>query len=267
MSVAFTAYRNNKNNYPYSICVISFDKSVVKAFESKNINLEPIATSDDESIFYSIFDDENGESRYDICFLYSENYSAHIITMLSEIRLITKIPIIVMSYVYDEAFAVNVLRIGADEYIINSVGRRDMNVRIEKIIEKRKYFKFNNLNINSNHRKNFEKIEENILLLDKFYKYFTPNEIKIITKLLENIGEIVYRQDLSILIRGYYHKQPDRSIDTLVSRIRKKLKLVNMTDYQIKSSSSLGYIMLGDKLGFFDKLSENIKLYGQDIDI
>lgn len=65
--------------------------------------------------------------------------------------------------------------------------------------------------------------------------------------------------------RGHYYKQPDRSVDNLVSRVRKKLKLLSMSDYQIKSSSSLGYVMLGDEQNFFSVLSKNIEQYEQNI--
>lgn len=264
MSSAFTVFRNNKSNYPYALCIISYDKNVIKAFDSKKITLETIVTSEDESIFYSIFDNEKEESRYDLCILYSDNYSSHIITMLSELKLIIEIPIIVISEVYDESLAVSTLRIGADDYIVNNIGRRDLNVRIEKFIENKKKHYKDYYSKNIIQTKITSKNENNILILDKFYKYFTPNEIKVISKLLENIGEIVYRQDLSIYTRGHYHKQPDRSVDNLISRIRKKLKSFSMSDYQIKSSSSLGYVMLGDEQNFFSVLSRNIEQYEQN---
>jgi len=264
MSAAFTVYRNNKNNYPYSLCVISYENDVVKALRSKNIILESIVTADDEAIFYSIFDYEQKDSNYDLCILYSENYSSHVITMLSELKLIIEIPIIVISAVYDEAYAVNILRLGADDYIVNNVGRRDLNVRIEIIIKNKKSSRIINDN-DINTKKQNSEFDDNILIFNNFYKYFTPNEIKVLNKLVENVGEIVYRQDLSIYTRGYYHKQPDRSVDNLISRIRKKLRLIGISDYQIKSSSSLGYVLVGDGSRFFNELSKNIELYEKSI--
>jgi DNA-binding response OmpR family regulator len=255
----FTIYKNKKNDHQYLICVISCDQNIIEIFKYKKIYLEPFLVGDDESIFRLLFEKEEGEINFDICIFYSENYSYNIIKIISEMKLITDIPILVVSESYDELFVVDLLRIGADDCVVLTIGTIDLNLRIEKLIEKNssitghKNNDFQNDLVDNNNNK--------IFVFEKFYKYFTPSEGKILSELIENKGRVVSRKSLSLHTRDSYKNTSKRTVDNIICRIRKKLDMLSINNYVIKTYSSLGYSFIGDPDKFFYDLSINIEKY------
>jgi len=111
------------------------------------------------------------------------------------------------------------LRIGADDCVVSEIGAIDLNLRIEKLIEKNRNIvvyknnKFpNDLVVNDNNK---------IFVFEKFYKYFTPSEGKILSELIENNGKVVSRKSLSIHTRDSYKNKSKRTVDNIIFRIRK----------------------------------------------
>ena len=260
----FTIYKNKKDDHQYLICVISYDENIIEKFKYKKIYLEPFLIGDDESIFSLLFEKKEGEINFDICIFYSENYSYNIIKIISELKLITDIPILVVSGLYDELFVVDLLRIGADDCVVSAIGTIDLNLRIEKLIEKNKSaadhhnhdIQNNPINNNNNNNNN-----NKIFVFEKFYKYFTPSEGKILSELIENKGRVVSRKSLSLHTRDSYKNTSKRTVDNIIFRIRKKLDMLSINNYVIKTYSSLGYSFIGDPDKFFYDLSINIEKY------
>jgi two-component system response regulator BaeR len=257
----FTIYKNKKDDHQYLICVISYDQNIIEKLKYKKIYLEPFLVGDDETIFSLLFEQKEGEINFDICIFYSENYSYNIIKFIPEIKLITDIPILVISGSYDELFVVDLLRIGADDCVVSAIGTIDINLRIEKLIEKNR-----NIADQKNHNVQNNSIDNNdnnnkIFVFEKFYKYFTPSEGKILRELIENKGKVVSRKSLSLHTRDSYKNTSKRTVDNIICRIRKKLDMLSINNYVIKTYSSLGYSFIGDPDKFFYDLSINIEKY------
>ena len=258
----FTIYKNKKDDHQYLICVISYDKNIIEKFKYKKIYLDPFLVGDDETIFNLLFEKKEGEINFDICIFYSENYSYNIIKIIPEIKLITDIPILVISGLYDELFVVDLLRIGADDCVVSAIGTIDLNLRIEKLIERNK-------NITDHEKHDFQNhlVDNNnkIFVFEKFYKYFTPSEGKILRELIKNKGKVVSRKSLSLHTRDSYKNTSKRTVDNIICRIRKKLAMLSINNYVIKTYSSLGYSFIGDPDKFFYDLSINIEKYEKSL--
>ena len=262
MNNDFIIYKNKKDNYQCLLCVVSCDEKIIEIFESKKIYLESFVVADDEIIFDYLFEKDKSDINFDICIFYSENYSYRIIKIISQIKLITDIPILVMSGKYDELFVVDLLRIGADECVISTIGAIDLNLRIEKLIEKNVQNKIKALEFDSSNISNIIKNDtNNVFVFEKFYRYFTPSEGKILNELLENRGAVVNRDILSLHTRDSYKNKSKRTVDNIIFRIRKKFSMLSIDNYTIRTCSSLGYSMIGDHDRFFYDLSRSIDEY------
>jgi len=258
----FNIYKNKKYDHQYLICVISYDQNIIEKFKYKKIYLAPFLVGDDETIFSLLFEKKEGEINFDICIFYSENYSYNIIKIIPEIKLITDIPILAISGSYDELFVVDLLRIGADDCVVSAIGAIDLNLRIEKLIEKnRSSADHQNHDIQNNPINKNNNNNNKIFVFEKFYKYFTPSEGKILSELIENKGKVVSRESLSLHTRDSYKNTSKRTVDNIICRIRKKFDMLSINNYVIKTYSSLGYSFIGDPDKFFYDLAINIEKY------
>ncbi|NLF82972.1 MAG: response regulator transcription factor [Candidatus Gastranaerophilales bacterium] len=150
------------------------------------------------------------------------------------------IPIIVISSRKDEFDIINGINFGCDDYITKPFNEKILLAKIKSILQKEerqsreKYnkVKFKDLVINST---TFE-ATINGKDLD-----LTPTEFKLLDFFLRNREKVFSREELSDIIYdydNYNYFNGDRSIDILITRIRKKIG-----DYSknIKSIYGVGY--------------------------
>ncbi|MEL0321562.1 MAG: response regulator transcription factor, partial [Gammaproteobacteria bacterium] len=70
----------------------------------------------------------------------------------------------------------------------------------------------------------------------------TGAEFDLLLFLNNSAGEVVTRDEISIKLKGHVASPFDRSIDTLVSRLRKKIKSIASVDL-IRSVRGKGYVL------------------------
>ena len=150
------------------------------------------------------------------------------IEITKEYRLIWNIPIIMLTARSSELDRINWLEIWADDYIAKPFSPRELLARINTII--RRIW-------DQKEQKDNEEISQEILkckdiTLDltkrsvkKASKYITltSNEYDILKKLIEEKGKIVSREYIMKEIIGYDNYLYDRTIDTHIKNLRKKL--------------------------------------------
>lgn len=150
------------------------------------------------------------------------------IEITKEYRLMWNIPIIMLTARSSELDRINWLEIWADDYIAKPFSPRELLARINTII--RRVWE-------QKDQKNDEEISLEILkckdiILDltkrsvkKDNKYITltSNEYDILKKLIEEKGKIVSREYIMKEIIGYDNYLYDRTIDTHIKNLRKKL--------------------------------------------
>ncbi|MEG2789489.1 MAG: response regulator transcription factor [Romboutsia sp.] len=162
--------------------------------------------------------------------------------IIKKIRNEKEIPIIVISAKTSLEDKVNVLNIGADDYItkpfesdeiiarVNSQLRRYRKYGISK--ESKKIYKFKNLTLEKETRK--VKVKEKDI-------HLTAHEFDILSILIKNPDKVYSRESLyeQVWKSGYYGE--DNSVNVHISNIRKKIKLVSKDEEYIKTIWGIGF--------------------------
>lgn len=158
----------------------------------------------------------------------------------SEIRKISKVPIIFISSTSDNLNIVMAMDIGADDFIVKPF---DLNVLVSKInaLIRRTYTFQGQVNF----------IEQRGLILnlnDTRINYkgenidLTKNEFRILQTLMENAGNIVSRNDIMIRLWEDDNFIDDNTLNVNIARLRKKLEEIGVHDYII-TKKGLGYMV------------------------
>lgn len=150
------------------------------------------------------------------------------IEITKEYRLIWNIPIIMLTARSSELDRINWLEIWADDYIAKPFSPRELLARINTII--RRIWEQKEQKINEDTSLEVLKCKDIILDLTKRsvkkankYITLTSNEYDILKKLIEEKGKIVSREYIMKEIIGYDNYLYDRTIDTHIKNLRKKL--------------------------------------------
>lgn len=146
------------------------------------------------------------------------------ISICREVRITSHIPIVMLTARNSEASKIAWLEIGADDYISKPFSPRELLARINTILrrtnsngnkEQWNILKLNNIEIDLNKvtvKKGWIDIP------------FTKNEFEILKKLMQENGKMVDRDTLMKDIIWYDNYAFDRTIDTHIKNIRKKLE-------------------------------------------
>lgn len=158
----------------------------------------------------------------------------------TQIRTVSKVPIIFISSMSDNMNIVMAINMGGDDFIVKPF---DINVLIAKVqaMLRRTYSFVESTNI----------IEHNGCILnmnDQSFTYnnnkveLTKNEYKILQYLLENVGKVVTRDSIMMKLWESDDFIDDNTLTVNVTRLRKKLELAGLSDY-IKTKKGVGYII------------------------
>lgn len=146
---------------------------------------------------------------------------------------------------------VSCLSAGADQYIIKPCDIRELVARIESslrsqqfTIEDRAVEAITRLVVDENIQLDWE--EESLVHNDGRQVPVTQKEIALLELFLKEGSRSIERSKAFIAIYGYEMDPMNRSIDLLVSRLRKKLQELDNT-YRIKTLRGHGYAMFRKK--------------------
>ena len=157
------------------------------------------------------------------------------ITICKEIRLFSNIPIIMTTARVDEIDRIIGLEIGADDYVCKPYSPRELVARVKVHLRK-----IQNKPININEK---IKLNEDFLTVSLANKdvELTFVEFNLIKKLFQANGRIYNRDQLMDSIYNDGRIVSDRTIDSHIKKIRKKLKLLDPKKEFIHSIYGCGY--------------------------
>lgn len=164
-----------------------------------------------------------------------------------EVRAFYHHPILIMTARLEETDEVLGLEMGADDYITKPVRPRALLARIKGLLKRDQQVLTTNVAQD-------QKIRLGSLLLDAGARTtllhnqpisISSNEFDVLWYLASQAGSIVSREQLLKEIRGIEYDGFDRSMDVLVSRIRKKLGSAEHPD-RIKTVWGKGYLLVTD---------------------
>jgi DNA-binding response OmpR family regulator len=134
------------------------------------------------------------------------------------------------------------LEIGADDYMTKPFSLNELNARIEAVLRRRRLnsesmVSFGSFSLDLKQWKLFEPNGEEVPLF--------PTEIDLIAAFATNPGKLLTRDEILRLAPAHGSDPIDRSIDSRIKRLRRKLEQNGQDGDLIETSRGSGYIYKG----------------------
>ena len=145
-------------------------------------------------------------------------------------------PIILLTAKGEPSERIEGLEIGADDYLPKPFEPKELILRIQNIIKKtkldneRRVIEFQNIKIDLNKQMIFKN--------DNEYK-INNTEKKILEKMINNPGKTFSREDIGLLIE----LDKERSIDVIITRLRKKIEMDPKRPKFLQTIRGAGYVL------------------------
>lgn len=177
-------------------------------------------------------------------------YSPHLVLMdiklpfyngyhwCSEIRKVSKLPIMFLSSASDNMNIVMAMNMGGDDFIAKPFDIDVLTVKIQALIRRSYDFTVGSSVIS--HRDAMLNLTDATLNYKDEKIEFTKNELKILQTLMENKEKIVSRDDLMAKIWESDDYIDENTLSVNVNRLRKKLVGIGLNDF-IMTKKGLGY--------------------------
>lgn len=159
----------------------------------------------------------------------------------SEIRKVSKVPVIFISSVGDNMNIVMAMNLGADDFIVKPF---DQNVLIAKIQAMlRRTYDFGTQIPILEHRGAMLNTGDNTLTYQEKKVPLTKNEYRILLSLMENKGKVVSRERLMEKLWESDSFVDENTLTVNVNRLRKKLEAIGLINF-ITTKFGVGYIIM-----------------------
>jgi len=145
-------------------------------------------------------------------------------------------PIILLTAKGEANERIEGLEIGADDYLPKPFEPKELLLRIKNIIEKTKksdqkrVIQFENIKIDLN---------KQIILKENTEYKINNTEKKILEKMINNPGKTFSRENIAVLIE----LDKERSIDVIITRLRKKIEIDPKNPKFLQTIRGAGYVL------------------------
>lgn len=149
-----------------------------------------------------------------------------------EIRKFSSVPIIMITAKVEEIDRLLGLEIGADDYICKPFSPREVVARVKAVLRRmrpvpdEKVLSTGSITLNEEMRQ--------VMVAGQELK-LTPSEFKLLKVMMSRPNRVFSRNDLVNLVQGYEFEGYDRTIDTHIKNLRKKIAKL-LPDQEIISS-------------------------------
>jgi DNA-binding response OmpR family regulator len=157
-----------------------------------------------------------------------------------EIRKHSKVPIIIVTSRDSEMDELMSMNLGADDFVTKPYNTQILLARINSLL-KRTYIDMKASDILTYNDLKLNPLEGNIEANGKILE-LSKNELKILSYLIKNKGNIVSRDKLMNYMWNSDVFVDDNTLSVNVNRLRKKLEELDLNDY-IETKRGMGYIM------------------------
>lgn len=160
--------------------------------------------------------------------------------IIQEVRKVSDVPIITVSAKNEEEAKIEVLKLGADDFLLKPFNLEELQLKVERNIQKylnqqvsyKKNEEFKNIVLNQETREVF---------VDGQNVYFTSKEFDILMLLIQNPNKVISKEKI---FKEVWHE--DYCIDTQtvtvhIKNIRKKIKEINPTTPTIETVWGIGF--------------------------
>lgn len=160
----------------------------------------------------------------------------------SEIRKVSKVPIIFISSASDNMNIVMAMNMGADDFIAKPFDQSMLVAKIQAIL--RRTYDFSSAVAVIEHKGAMLNTEDGTLIYNNEKIPLTKNEYIIILCLMKNKGKIISREKLMQQLWETDSFVDENTLTVNVSRLRKKLEAAGLPDF-IETKFGVGYIING----------------------
>jgi len=165
-----------------------------------------------------------------------------------ELRASSTLPIIMLTARGDEIDQIVGLEVGADDYIAKPAQPRLLLARINALLRRIESDQQDNSVQNQSDELTFGDLsiqsQKQEVYWQKRLVELTTNEFDLLNLLAQNAGTILSRDDLLNQLRGFGYDGMDRTIDMLISRLRKKFDDDPSKPKRIKTVWKKGYLFV-----------------------
>lgn len=161
--------------------------------------------------------------------------------IIQEIRKVSDVPIITVSAKNEEEAKIEVLKLGADDFLLKPFNLEELQLKVERNIQK--YLNFQH--VSYKRKDEFKNIVLNHETREVFVGgqnvYFTSKEFDILMLLIQNFNKVISKEKI---FKEVWHE--DYCIDTQtvtvhIKNIRKKIKEINPTTPTIETVWGIGF--------------------------
>ncbi|WP_141432560.1 response regulator transcription factor [Bacillus sp. 03113] len=158
------------------------------------------------------------------------------------IRKESEVPIIMLTAKSAEDDVINGIVIGADDYVTKPFSPREVVVRVQAILRRVKKTKMSNLFIFNDRELIIDPFKKEVVLRDQIIT-LTPIEYKLLFTIANYPGRVYSRADLleNVQEDGSYFEGYERSIDTHIKNLRKKIETNSRHPEYILTVFGMGY--------------------------
>lgn len=159
--------------------------------------------------------------------------------VLKEIRRKDSTPIIMLTARVEEIDKLLGLEMGADDYITKPFSPRELSARVKAVLRRA------NGNLTDKHLLTLGSLKMDIHRMEAYYKgqliSLTGTEFRILLIFLESPGQVFSRLQILERIYGDIYEGYERTIDTHINNLRRKMEALLVEDISIKTVYGVGY--------------------------
>ena len=221
----------------YKIMIIEDDITIAKTMKEylSRWNYEVIYLTDFKDITTQVVLFEPQLILLDVMLPYYNGFH-----WCTEIRKVSKIPIIFISSVSDNMNIVMAMNMGGDDFISKPFDLNVLNAKVGALL--RRTYSFQGQVNFQEHNGVFLNLSDTTLTYKDKKIDLTRNEFRILQLLMENVGVVVVREEIMQRLWEDDNYIDDNTLTVNINRLRKKLNEVELADF-IKTKKGLGYMV------------------------
>ncbi len=172
------------------------------------------------------------------------------IDLAREIRVNGNIPLIMVTGRSDEVDRIVGLEVGADDYVVKPFNVREVVARVRAVLRRSRTSKVNSGPDAAGHDDTYQfeglALDTRTRILSSAQGSrisLTSTEYSLLEFLLRNAGKACSRDEITNHLKGYEWSPQDRSLDTMVARLRRKIEPNIDEPTLLRSVRGIGYVM------------------------
>lgn len=221
----------------YKILIIEDDLTIARAIKDHlcKWDYEVVCVTDFKNIVEQVIQFEPHLVLLDVMLPFFSGYH-----WCSEIRKISKIPVMFISSAGDNMNIVMAMNMGGDDFIAKPF---DLNVLTAKVgaLIRRTYSFQGQVNV-LEHQGVLLNLSDTTLTYQNQKINLTRNDLRILQLLMENAGQVVSREEIMQRLWESDHYIDENTLTVNITRLRKKLAEAGLEDF-IVTKRGLGYMV------------------------